>query len=171
MDELNEAYHQLWRKSGWTRARVSKELGVNYSSVYRWETGQTKPEPSKLLLLAQLIGEPVSINGVMSGPSVGGPARIDDAETALLSDLRKLPQPVRGEVIAAMAKMLRACQSAHDETRETARSEALRLNALQMDADAMRLLAHRRGSPATAPADAPVAPAPANRPRKIRSIR
>lgn len=69
VDELNQTYHQLWRKSGWTRARIARELGVNYTSVYRWESGETTPEASKLLLLAQLIGEPVQIGGVTTVPT------------------------------------------------------------------------------------------------------
>lgn len=130
VDELNQTYHQLWRKSGWTRARIARELGVNYTSVYRWESGETTPEPSKLMLLAQLIGEPVQIAGVRTVPTppLG---RIDETEMQFLSELRKIPQPTRAEILGNLTKLVRLSASLgppRDATRETSATVEKRLS-------------------------------------------
>lgn len=112
VDDLNAVFHQLWRRSGWTRARIARELGVNYSSVYRWETGETKPEPSKLMLLARLIGEPVQIGATFTAADPQGPVKLDDGEIALLAELRRIPQPARSEFVKGMRSMMRAAAQA-----------------------------------------------------------
>ena len=115
-EDMRDVYHRLWVKSGWTRARIARELGVNYSSVYRWETGETRPEVSKLKLLASLIGEPIEIGPEKTSPPASGPAVIDSAEADLLSALRSIRQPERRTVVNAMSQMIRAINMPQDQT-------------------------------------------------------
>lgn len=175
MDALNQEFLRLLSSSGWSQARAAEELRLDAATVSRYRGGTITPSETVLRLFAEILGEKLVLPGATIPPSTKtGPRHLEAYEAKALDALRQLAPDHRRrfcELISQMSELGAAIKCHPDAPSPDPRSEALRLNALQMDADAQRLLAHRRGSPATAPAAAPVAPAPANRPRKIRAIR
>ena len=44
------------KRLGKTQGQLAADLGVSRQTVYRWETGKTKPPATALLVLAALFG-------------------------------------------------------------------------------------------------------------------
>jgi len=43
------------RRLGWPQERLARELGLSYSSISRWERGETTPSPAAMRLLSDLL--------------------------------------------------------------------------------------------------------------------
>lgn len=59
-------------KTGYSQAKVAKEMGVSDAAVSMWETGKTRPRASLLVKLAELYG--CSLDELLKGnpgPSQG----------------------------------------------------------------------------------------------------
>lgn len=175
MDPLNQEFLRLLSSSGWSQARAADELRLDAATVSRYRGGTITPSETVLRLFAEILGEKLVLPGATISPSSkNGPRHLEAYEAKALDALRLLPPDHRRrfcELISMISELSGDIKSSPAASPQDARSEALRLNALQMDADAQRLLEQRRRSPATAPVVAPAAPTPANRPRKIRAIR
>ena len=52
--KINEKIYNLRKKSGWSQDELADKLSVSRQSVSKWETGDSVPEPTKLLALAKI---------------------------------------------------------------------------------------------------------------------
>ena len=52
--KINEKIYSLRKKSGWSQDELADKLSVSRQSVSKWETGDSVPEPTKLLALAKI---------------------------------------------------------------------------------------------------------------------
>lgn len=52
--KINEKIYTLRKKSGWSQDELADKLSVSRQSVSKWETGDSMPEPAKLLALAKI---------------------------------------------------------------------------------------------------------------------
>lgn len=52
--KINEKIYTLRKRSGWSQDELADKLSVSRQSVSKWETGDSMPEPAKLLALAKI---------------------------------------------------------------------------------------------------------------------
>ncbi|MGN1195216.1 MAG: helix-turn-helix domain-containing protein [Acutalibacteraceae bacterium] len=52
--KINEKIYTLRKKLGWSQDELADKLSVSRQSVSKWETGDSVPEPAKLLSLAKI---------------------------------------------------------------------------------------------------------------------
>lgn len=52
--KINEKIYILRKKSGWSQDELAEKISVSRQSVSKWETGDSVPEPVKLLALAKI---------------------------------------------------------------------------------------------------------------------
>lgn len=52
--KINEKIYMLRKKFGWSQDELAEKLSVSRQSVSKWETGDSIPEPSKLLAIAKI---------------------------------------------------------------------------------------------------------------------
>lgn len=52
--KINEKIYILRKKFGWSQDELAEKLSVSRQSVSKWETGDSVPEPVKLLALAKI---------------------------------------------------------------------------------------------------------------------
>ncbi|MGN1442743.1 MAG: helix-turn-helix domain-containing protein [Acutalibacteraceae bacterium] len=52
--KINKKIYTLRKKSGWSQDELADKLSVSRQSVSKWETGDSVPEPAKLLALAKI---------------------------------------------------------------------------------------------------------------------
>lgn len=52
--KINEKIYTLRKKFGWSQDELADKLSVSRQSVSKWETGDSIPEPAKLLALAKI---------------------------------------------------------------------------------------------------------------------
>ncbi len=53
---LAEKIRSLRKKNGYSISRLSRHIGIDRTSIYRWEEGFTTPTLASLTLLAQFYG-------------------------------------------------------------------------------------------------------------------
>ena len=46
---------QIRKRLGWSQERLARELGLSFSTISRWERGESNPSPAAQRLLNQLI--------------------------------------------------------------------------------------------------------------------
>ena len=54
--KLNEKIYLCRKKAGLSQDALAERLGVSRQAISKWETGETDPTMSNLVLLAQLYG-------------------------------------------------------------------------------------------------------------------
>ena len=55
---------RVYRKQRkWTQEELAKRIGVERSSVAKWENGKSQPQAAKLLVLAEIFG--CSVDGIL----------------------------------------------------------------------------------------------------------
>lgn len=52
--KINEKIYTLRKRFGWSQDELAEKLSVSRQSVSKWETGDSVPEPAKLLALAKI---------------------------------------------------------------------------------------------------------------------
>lgn len=52
--KINEKIYTLRKRFGWSQDELADKLSVSRQSVSKWETGDSMPEPAKLLALAKI---------------------------------------------------------------------------------------------------------------------
>lgn len=52
--KINEKIFTLRKKFGWSQDELAEKLSVSRQSVSKWETGDSVPEPAKLLTIAKI---------------------------------------------------------------------------------------------------------------------
>lgn len=52
--KINEKIYTLRKKFGWSQDELAEKLSVSRQSVSKWETGDSVPEPAKLLAIAKI---------------------------------------------------------------------------------------------------------------------
>ncbi len=50
-----EEIKQIRRRLGWSQERLAQELGLSFSTISRWERGESTPSPAARRLLDQLV--------------------------------------------------------------------------------------------------------------------
>lgn len=50
-----EEIKQIRKQLGWSQERLARELGLSFSTISRWERGETKPSPAAERLLNQSV--------------------------------------------------------------------------------------------------------------------
>lgn len=108
MNDLNAAFLKLRDQCGWTRTRIARQLRVHPSTVLRWETGDTTPDRSKLMLLASLTGLAVELDGERFQAAHDAPRTLEPWEAEMLDALRRLPPPQRRGVALSVAALANA---------------------------------------------------------------
>jgi transcriptional regulator with XRE-family HTH domain len=51
-----EEIKQIRKQLGWSQERLARELGLSFSTISRWERGESKPSPAAERLLNQSVG-------------------------------------------------------------------------------------------------------------------
>lgn len=46
---------QIRKRLGWSQERLARELGLSFSTISRWERGESKPSPATQHLLNELV--------------------------------------------------------------------------------------------------------------------
>jgi transcriptional regulator with XRE-family HTH domain len=119
-----EEIKEIRKKLGWSQERLARELGLSFSTVSRWERGESSPSPAARRLLNQLVRSALpkaaperlalfaadqidlsDITGIFSGPkdlSVHHDQYMtkNKAATALIEKLKTVLEP-RKEIAAA----------------------------------------------------------------------
>jgi transcriptional regulator with XRE-family HTH domain len=88
--------------------QISRELGVNASTVSRWASGDRQPEPDHARELARRYGIPAGAWGrAVQGPASPLPPVPEAARDVLASVMEHLPDaaPPAGLVVAALAEL------------------------------------------------------------------
>lgn len=106
VNEHNEEFLRLLRVSRWHQARAARELGLNTSTVSRYRSGETTPSIQVLRLFAGLIAEPLVIGGVSSQQLSDGPRWLEDWESELIHQVRRIPPENRKRVVNAFREIL-----------------------------------------------------------------
>lgn len=112
--------------AGWHQARVARELGITTGTVSRYWSGETIPSVPVLRLLANIVGEPYEEAGGAYRPTAmrDGPRWLEDWETSILTDLRRLTPAARRRVIAALREILDAMSQRVSYTASPGRRQA-----------------------------------------------
>ncbi|MCZ7625667.1 MAG: helix-turn-helix domain-containing protein [Candidatus Methylomirabilis sp.] len=50
-----EEIKQIRKQLGWSQERLAQELGLSFSTISRWERGESKPSPAAERLLNQSV--------------------------------------------------------------------------------------------------------------------
>ncbi len=50
-----EEIKQIRKQLGWSQERLARELGLSFSTISRWERGESKPSPAAERLLNQSV--------------------------------------------------------------------------------------------------------------------
>lgn len=58
---MYETYAKLRDERGYSDYRVSKETGINPSTLYCWKAGQYTPKAATMLKIARLFGVPLEV--------------------------------------------------------------------------------------------------------------
>lgn len=75
--ETKQLIREIVEKQGVTRYRIAKELGVTPGTVYRWESGEKRPNMPHLMELLRRAGRLAAMVLIVSG--VGGVSMPQDA--------------------------------------------------------------------------------------------
>lgn len=67
MNEFGKLIYSLRKEKGWTQAELADKTGVTNQAVSKWETGESFPETSALVLLSEIFG--VSVDDLLKGRS------------------------------------------------------------------------------------------------------
>ena len=112
MHPNNRIYHNLVAQAGWDRARVARELRVSRSTVMRWARNQIIPEESKLVLLAELSRQSVTLGGETLSPEVprDRSVPIDHLARSVFSALRSLPTEKQRRLLLGLQHMISAAE-------------------------------------------------------------
>jgi transcriptional regulator with XRE-family HTH domain len=129
------------KAAGFSQERLAETVGVERTTVMRWERGETRPQPwarPKLAralgisdhALSELLGEPAEPEGVASAPDLGVEARRVNECKARQVDLTPLPYThevletalawASDDARARFAAAMRADVSEHQATRRSA---------------------------------------------------
>ena len=54
--KLSEKLYQLRRQSGFSQEQAAEQLCVSRQAISKWESGQSTPDPDKLVALSKLYG-------------------------------------------------------------------------------------------------------------------
>lgn len=60
VDRLSELIRQIRLEKGWSQQDLADAVGVETASVSRWETGESRPRPRRLLAIAEALGKDIS---------------------------------------------------------------------------------------------------------------
>ncbi|MGN0444738.1 MAG: helix-turn-helix domain-containing protein [Acutalibacteraceae bacterium] len=52
--KINEKIYTLRKKFGWSQDELAERLSISRQSISKWETGDSVPEPAKLLAIAKI---------------------------------------------------------------------------------------------------------------------
>ena len=99
--KVHEMIRKLRRERGMTQEQLAEAMGVSTASVSKWETGQTAPELTALMALADFFE--VSVD-TMLGHSVEGNRR-----SALLEEMKALDKADQNDEARALAEELLRC--------------------------------------------------------------
>jgi len=58
---LGKRLEKARSKAGYSREQLAQALGVNQTTVWRWEEGLQVPRPVKLFEIARVLGQPVDV--------------------------------------------------------------------------------------------------------------
>lgn len=80
----------LRKRKGMTQQEFSRAVGVSRQSVYKWESGQSYPEATKLLEIRRLYG--VSIDHLLD-ESVGLPFPTTEENNEIIKETKEILKP------------------------------------------------------------------------------
>lgn len=90
------------RAAGLSQEELAHQVGVDRSTVGRWEAGETDPQPWARRELARLLGlTPATLQGMLDGAAVVGPDALDRLARTVES-----PRRVDGAVVEHLAAVL-----------------------------------------------------------------
>lgn len=70
---ISSNIRQLRKKAGYTQIELAEKLEVSIATLRRWEAGETAPNGTRIIELAEILGVPP--DEIVSGGEVSGRAR------------------------------------------------------------------------------------------------
>lgn len=72
---MKKTVKEAYQEAGWTAPSIAAELGVNFVSIYRWQSGECQPRLDTAMKFAELCG--LYVDDIIWG---GGPEPAEKAE-------------------------------------------------------------------------------------------
>ena len=103
---LNREFERLWRKSGWSKEKTERELGLKTGEVERILDGQQRPDPVTVRILKLRTGDTSAMPETTADELRDKAEPLEPWAADLVQELRQLEEVDRRKALAAIRGLI-----------------------------------------------------------------